>query len=598
MIGVVGRTWKLLSSRDKLISLTILVTRIASHLFDLIGFAGIALVIALTSGESRAIPYLGEWVEQVDDPLPLALLGTAMVFLLKSILALFLARLTYRFVARVEVKASTMLATWVFSGEISRATKYSKSELDWLLVKSTHLAFGTVLSQAITLISEVALSLLILSVFVFADWQAAISVIVFFSAIMFAFHLSSREKLKRSGKKYSDGSMASNQVILDFVAALREILISAKSQFFLDKFRTNRAAIAKAQATEAYLNIIPRVAVEVGLIVGAIGFYAQEYFRSNGEPRLTILAIFLVGSLRVMSAVLPVQRALMALRYLGPQAEAAQKALHHIGTAIPEIVNLADARDQSSFEGVVSVDVSEASFSYKDNKNPKLVLDKISFEIRPKEFVAFIGHSGAGKSTLVDLLLGLHSPDNGRVDCNGVPSAAFRAAYPGKIGYVPQRPGVVFGTIRENVALGIQPYEIDDSLVWKVLREAKLDQYVAGLPEKLHHVLGRGSDSLSGGQLQRLGIARALYLRPKLLVLDEATSGLDAETEFSISETLSSLRSEISIVVVAHRLSTIKEADVIHLLEGGKILASGRLTDLKKNSPQVARYISLLNIDA
>jgi ATP-binding cassette subfamily C protein len=306
----------------------------------------------------------------------------------------------------------------------------------------------------------------------------------------------------------------------------------------------------------------------------------------------------------MMSALLPLQRAFMAMKFDAPSASAAQDFLAGLkGSRGDEDVQHADPdnSDDSAasvlYEGGYGVSVQNLSFEYDDAEDSSPVLHNISLSIAPGSVVAFIGSSGAGKSTLVELVLGLNEPTTGRIECAGMSPVTLRALSPGSITYVPQRPGLVSGTIEQNIALGVPVEEIDHAALWDAITAAKLTELVASLPKGVKSSLGKQSDSLSGGQIQRLGLARALYTKPRLLVLDEATSALDAETEAAISESLALLKGHTTLIVVAHRLSTVQRADVIHLLDEGRVVASGTFRELRKSSPLVEKFVQLMSFN-
>jgi ATP-binding cassette subfamily C protein len=211
--------------------------------------------------------------------------------------------------------------------------------------------------------------------------------------------------------------------------------------------------------------------------------------------------------------------------------------------------------------------------------------------------VAIVGPSGAGKTTLVDLMLGLYEPLEGTVLINGLSPQDVRAQFPGSFAYVPQKPGLVSGSIADNIALGFVSGDIDEERVWESLRKAQLASLVEQLPDGIHSSLGAHSDALSGGQIQRLGLARALYSSPRLIVLDEATSALDAATEASITEAIANLGSETTVIVIAHRLSTIQKSDAVHVMDDGQIVASGTFSEVRKKVPMIEEYVKLMSFD-
>jgi ATP-binding cassette subfamily C protein len=234
---------------------------------------------------------------------------------------------------------------------------------------------------------------------------------------------------------------------------------------------------------------------------------------------------------------------------------------------------------------------------FKRYPNGREALRGVTFSLERGEMAFLTGPSGAGKSTLAELVLGLALPTGGTVRVGGVEPLALRAAVPGAVSYVPQRPGMVSGTIAENVALGIDDDAIDRDRVLEVLRFAQLEDLVRSLPNGIDTSMGKQSDAFSGGQLQRIGLARALYAQPRLLVLDEATSGLDAGTESIISRSLQELRGSTTLIVIAHRLSTVQHADTVFVIEQGRLTASGDFPTVRSTVPMVAEYVKLMSFD-
>jgi ATP-binding cassette subfamily C protein len=198
---------------------------------------------------------------------------------------------------------------------------------------------------------------------------------------------------------------------------------------------------------------------------------------------------------------------------------------------------------------------------------------------------------------MVDLILGLVRPDSGSVRIGGVEPNELRRIAPGMISYVPQKPGLVSGTIAENIALGIEPDEIDRELLQRVVSAAYLEDFIESLSDGVDTSVGKQVDSLSGGQIQRIGLARALYTQPQLLILDEATSGLDAGSEAFISDSLRTLHGEVTVIIIAHRLSTVQHSDVVHVMEDGRITASDTFKTLQATVPMVAEYVRLMSFD-
>jgi ATP-binding cassette, subfamily B, bacterial PglK len=238
--------------------------------------------------------------------------------------------------------------------------------------------------------------------------------------------------------------------------------------------------------------------------------------------------------------------------------------------------------------------LDDVAFSYGDAS--RLVLDGVSLTIRRGESAAIVGTSGAGKSTLVDLVLGLHHPLRGSIRVDGVDIASDLEGWQRQIGMVPQDVYLLDASLRENVAFGVPEDGIDEERVRDAIHRAQLEAFVAGLPDGLDTVTGERGVRISGGQRQRLGIARAFYVDPRVLVLDEATSALDNRTEAELSATIDQLRGTLTMIVIAHRLSTVKNCDHVFLLEHGHLSASGSFEELLESSPAFAKLAELARL--
>ncbi|MDA8909480.1 ABC transporter ATP-binding protein/permease [Pontimonas sp.] len=596
MFSIILRSWELLTTPQKVVTGGIALSRVLVNGLDLLALFLLAVLVSLASGSSLEIPIVMDSLALFEEPLLALLILTALIFVLKSVLALFLFRLTYILLARIETAASMKIVESVFGSGLTRLKKFGKAELDWTVLRSTKVAFSDVLGSATLFLAEATLAAMVIVVFFATDWLMAIYAVMYFSAIAVAFQRFSRAKIIKAGQDFSAGTISAGQALRDLAGAFREISVSAKKPFFIERIRKSRNAVSLAQAKAQYIQTIPRIVVEMGLIVGAVAFLVFEYVRTNGEPDVSVLAIFLVGGLRMMASLLPLQRAVVAMRYNQAPAAAAQKILKDMATQ-PAPATRANVDAPFVSDAAPSVQIKALSFKYEDSEGESLALEGISLDVEPGSFVALIGPSGGGKSSLVDIVLSLQSPTSGEVLINRQPSSLYQESHPGLVAYVPQNFGAVSGNIRDNVALGVPGHGVDDDRVWKALDDAQLGEVVRAMPNGINSDLGKNTDSLSGGQMQRLGIARALYLRARLLILDEATSALDPETESQILSLLLSLRGSTTIVVIAHRLSTIKKADRIYVLNAGKMVASGTFNELRRGSDLVKRFIRLMSLD-
>ena len=594
-------SFTLLSPRQKLVLVGYAIASLLFNLLDLLALSILGLIGGVILG-AELPEFLGFFGPNILDLVIVLLAIAALLFIVKTVAGIILAAKRERFLAGLEVYYSGKVADHIFKSDLGSIKKFSHARLQWLLLRSTQTAFVEVLGKSLALFAEVALSISIIIVFIFLDWVAATLVVVYFSLILLIFQRAIKRTNAKAGSEFLQGSVTVGTQVEDMLAAFKEISVSSRTDFFVTKFIQARREVASSAASQKFLQSLPRLILELGLIIGAVAFLAFEFVRTSGDPDLTLLSVFIVGSLKIMSSLLPIQSSSLTLRYNTPSAKDAQAIIREIKERDPGIkkVNLVEPSSfsLSDFSGKgLTVNLVDVSFSYSDRETNDVALDSISMSVDAGSMVALIGASGAGKSTLVDIVLGLHSPTFGHVLCSGQSPKDLRSSFPGLISYVPQRPGLITGSVLQNIALGIKPEDVNESEVWEAINQAEIADYVRSLPGGVHSSLGENSDALSGGQMQRIGLARALYTKPRLLVLDEATSALDAETEAAISKTLEKLKKTTTIIVVAHRLSTVKMADVVHVLEGGKIIANGTLNHLMENVPLVKRFTDLMSLD-
>ena len=299
----------------------------------------------------------------------------------------------------------------------------------------------------------------------------------------------------------------------------------------------------------------------------------------------------LASSARIAPAIMRIQQGVLTIKNTIASTQVLEELIHNLSAEFPvsELEKIGNSSKLSSFSSKIVVN----GLYFKYPKNDNFELSDVNLIIEQGEFCALVGPSGGGKSTVVDLILGVINPLSGSILISGmVPQKVFKL-FKGKVGYVPQEVHILDGTIAENVSF----YETPDYKEIDVaIRNAQLQQLVEELPEKLDTYIGEKGTRLSGGQRQRIGIARALYTDPELIILDEATSALDGNTEAEISKTLHSLKGKKTLVVIAHRLSTVKDADKVVYIDGGKIIAQGTFDEVRSAVPDFDKQAKLLRL--
>jgi ABC-type multidrug transport system fused ATPase/permease subunit len=296
--------------------------------------------------------------------------------------------------------------------------------------------------------------------------------------------------------------------------------------------------------------------------------------------------------MRVIPAVVRIQQGISRIKLQTGYAEAAIQLMKSMDKS-PGTTPSVDSIPVQHVGFSPSIEINKMKFSF-GSLEWALFIDEIS--VKPGEFIAFVGSSGAGKTTLVDLALGLRKPNEGTILISGLePGEAIRK-WPGAIAYVPQDSAILEGSILDNLALGYSKESIDESSAWEALETSHLDGFIKNLPDGLQTIVGDRGTRLSGGQRQRLGIARAFITKPSLIFLDEATSSLDGEIEAAISETMLEMRGKITVVMIAHRLSTVVSADRIYFLKEGKVAGVGTFQELKEKNTDFARQADIMGL--
>lgn len=606
LMTVARVSWSLLTRSEKIFfSLRVLI-RFALNALDIVAVALMGALGAVTASalSGQRLEVLGF---QLPEPTPgnvvLLVSLVAVMFFVRGGLAILFQRWTAVFLAGVEIKNTAKVTRYLFSGSLSRMKGYSRADLSFLATTSTSAAFSGVLGSLTTLVIEATMFLSVFVVFLIVDWVAALAIAGYFALIVALMQLTTARRYLKSGLAMRESTVDSGNALLEMVDAYREVAVLSKQSFYLTRLIEAMKVNARTGVNLQILKSLPPYVAQGGLTLGAVGFIIWQLSKGDLQDGLVALGIFFAGSLRMMSAILPLQALWNELRVMQNWVTSAQEILVKLRD-VPEELESDIFAPTDLIGGATHFDrpvegldvvVSDVYFSHVNSDSATLA--GVNLHIAPGGFAALIGPSGAGKTTLVDVILGLHEPSSGFVTLNGLEPLALRTSQPGLMSYVPQKPGIVSGTIAQNVALGEYDDNINHDKVWGSLERAQLADVVRKLPDGIHSSLGPQSDALSGGQIQRLGLARALYTDPRFLILDEATSALDASTEASIAEHIRELGNSTTVLVIAHRLSTVQHADVVYVMDEGKIVGSGTFKDVRRSVPMIEEYVKLMSFD-
>jgi len=450
-----------------------------------------------------------------------------------------------------------------------------------------------ILAPAIVLASDVALLIIMaIGLFVIDPFTAVGTFLVFFT-IAYVLYRFMHVRAGMLGAYSSELNIVSNEKIVEVFNSYRESVVRNRRDYYAREIGAYRFALARTSAEMNFLPYISKYVIETSVILGALFIGAVQFFLQDAQQAVATLAIFLAAGTRIAPAVLRVQQGSVLIRSSMGQAKPTLELVEALGST-PIIEDTNDCVDVTHKGFLSDIQLKNVSLTYPGKSTPAVA--KVSLIIPSGTSVAFVGPSGAGKTTIIDILLGVLIPDQGTVEISGLPPQLAVAKWPGAISYVPQDVSIASGSIRENVALGYPKSEASDDLVFSALKVARMEKFIASLPEGIDTRVGERGSQLSGGQRQRLGIARAMFTRPCLLVLDEATSALDGETEADISEAIRALKGTTTVVMIAHRLSTVRNADIIVYMDKGMILANGSFDEVRTAVPDFDRQAKLMGL--
>ena len=566
---------------------------------DLLAVLLMGMVVAGTSSLALGTPSAGH-LNFVSDHVP-STLNSLIAFaafagallILKSLASFYLTRRTYRFIAYRAAIISSDISTHVLSLPLAVIQRRSSQQLVQALTSGVSAASVMTLGPVSIIISELSLTVLLLAGLTAVDPLVAVFTTVFFGLVGVLLQLALGRWAHQLGFRGAQAEIGSIEALQHAVRAYRELVVSNRRGTFISRFRDLRWRAASVAADTFILSQAGKYVFEIALVLGAGALILILATSRSLEAAILALTVFLLVATRVFPSILRMQGAFTQLRNAEGVSTELFALVDELQIQLPSLRE-EDSRLPADREFIAKVTLTDVSVRYPSS--PNFALEGISLEIDQGQTVAIVGPTGAGKSTLADVILGIIRPASGTVQLSGLDPERAVVTWPGAIAYVPQDVAVLSGTVRENVALGYPDDQIDDDWVWEALEKAQLSTFLLELREGLDTVVGEHGVKLSGGQRQRLGIARALYTRPKLLVLDEATSALDAQTEQHISTTLEAVGSEVTRIVVAHRLATVRESSLVLFIDGGRLIAKGSFEEVRQRVPAFERQAHLLGL--
>ena len=580
-----------------------LVIQSALSFLDLIGVAIVGVIAALSvNGVRSSQP--GERVSAVLDLLQLENLSfqtqttflaviAASLLIFKTIISIVLTRRSIYFLGRISSQISEFLIKRLLNTSLLLIRNETPQKTLYGITDGvTAITIGIVGSGTAVIADGFLVIVLGVGIGLF-DPSLTISAFLVFSSILFVIYKKLRGRIVRLSEKSRDIGINSSEWTVEILQSYREAFVRNRRDYYARNISSMRKNISLITAEQSWLPNISKYAIEITVTLGTIIIAGLQFFTKDAPNAIGGLALFLAAATRIAPALLRIQQNLVSVSTYLPHARPSLDLFKSLESVAP-LDTASDVLISNHDNFSPEIRFTNVSYSYPNSS--KVTVNNLSLNIKPGTSVAIVGASGAGKSTLVDLMLGILEPTFGEITLSGAkPAEAIRES-PGAIAYVPQDISVFNGTIRSNLGLGFDSSQISDDLANFAINRASLDEFIAKLPGGLDFIVGDRGSRMSGGQRQRLGIARALITNPKLLVLDEATSSLDGKTEFAITESLNNLRGEVTVVLIAHRLSTLREVDAVIYLDDGQIKGMGSFEEVRNSVPDFDYQARLMGL--
>jgi ABC-type multidrug transport system fused ATPase/permease subunit len=594
---------QVLSEVDKNKMYLIIVIQVLMSFLDLAGVLAVGLLMAISiqglnsnssNGQSNwvldALNVSGASLQH-----QMAILAAVVVLLLvgRTVFSIVSVRRILFFFSWRGAKLSSELVSRLLSQPLSQVQERTQQELAYTLTNGVTLITIQILATSVVLISDIAL-LVIMAIGLFiVDPVTSIISIVIFSCVGYFLYLYMNVRARELGRGSSILSIKSSEKIVEVFSTYRELVVGNRRAFYAGEIGKIRFKFAKVNAELNFLPYVSKYIIETVVVVGALVIGLIEFLLNDATQAISTIAIFLAAGSRVAPAVLRVQQGGISIRSAQGQADLSLNLIDSLRDIKP-IGSVEEFIDLEHLGFDPSISISQGSFTYPGSDRE--AISGVTIDVPSGALVAFVGPSGAGKTTIIDVILGILNLDKGTVLVSGLSPLEAITKWPGAIAYVPQDTVIINGSIRENVGLGFPADLVSDNLVKNSLRLAKLDEFVESLPQGLDTQVGEHGTKISGGQRQRLGIARAMFRKPLLLVLDEATSSLDGETEASISSAIEKILGGTTVLMIAHRLSTVRNADYVVYMEEGQIRSVGSFDEVRSSVVEFDNQAKLMGL--
>lgn len=497
-------------------------------------------------------------------------IGLIIIYIFKNIYTIFSYYVQYDYSTKVQKELSIKMLNSYMNRPYSFFLNINSSEI----IRTCNgdvAGVYMILSSIFDLLAE-GLSATAIGIFIFrTDPFMALAVILLLAIVGGAIILLYKPIMKRMGQKEMVAQSAKSKAIYQTVNGVKELYVMQRKQLFLDEYRNAADEVRKVSRNKDFLAVSPERIIEGTCVSGLIGVVVIRLLMGvDVMSFVPQLGMFAMAAFKILPSVGKVSNRVTTIAYYVPMLDNVYRVIveaneyEKVQTDYEHTYGVKE-RDRQDCRFVDKISIQDITWKYDENNEN--VLENLNLDIKKGDSIAFIGSSGAGKTTLADIILGLLKPQSGNVYMDGKDIFAMPEQWAKIIGYVPQNVFLMDDTVRKNVAFGLK--EVDDRLIWEALEGAQIKEFVEKLPHGLDTIVGERGVKFSGGQRQRIAIARALYNSPQILVLDEATSALDNDTENAVMEAVEALQGKMTLIIVAHRLTTIRNCDKIYEIKDG-----------------------------
>ena len=586
MRNLLSKVNYIFDKKQKLQSVLLCIGLFVGALLELVGVSFITQLVTLISNPEKIhsneiMQYCYDFFNMTSDRQFFLFVVIALIFvyLIKNLYLLWINYVQYTFVFNNQLRLSGRLIDCYLKKPYTYHLDNNSAEMVRNVMLDSERFFQMLLSIFLTL-SDILVSALLCVFLLIVDPVITTSVVAILAVFTGLYLILFKGKAKKYGKtnQIYDGKM--HQSINQALGAVKDIKILHREKYFADSFLAYGKKKMTAVRNNNVLGQFPKYLIEtvcIGTVLLVLVF--KIYKGEDLNTMIPQLAAFAIAAFKLLPSVSKINNYANLIVFLKPSVDLIYRDIkdtedmvnYEIADESGNIIEINDDGSQNKDTCYVADKISINNIVYRYPHTDRDVLNGISFEIPLGKSIGFIGESGSGKSTLADVILGILTPTSGTVMYGNMDVHKHPLKWSKKLAYIPQSIFLCDDTIRNNVAFGIDEDKIDDEKVWKALREAQLEQFVKSQPDGLDSMVGERGVRISGGQRQRIGIARALYDNPEILVLDEATSALDTGTESAVMEAIDKLSGTMTLIIIAHRLTTIKNCDYVYKVENGNI---------------------------